>query len=453
MPTRAAIPKTSVRVAICGGGIGGLVLALALSKHAAITVDVYEAATSFSEIGAGIGIWRRPWQILAQLGLEEDMKSITDYEPSNDPVTAFHYRKSDQPAGLDFYTLLTKGGIALAHRAELQRVLIKNLPHAPHCSKRLLSYKETSSGVQLFFADGTTAACDVLIGADGIRSAVRRGLLLREAQDAPPEVADELRSCIEPSWTGVVCYRTVVPAARLAARSPHHRALHLPMQYTGACNHITTYPISHGQLINVVFFRAHYDREGTAFDGPWVCNLRCDFFQAFQDWEPEVRQLLESVDEFKQWAIHTVRPLPSFVSRSGQVALLGDAAHAMQPFQGSGAGQAIEDAYVLASLLGDAAESRMSVDAAIHLYDRIRRPVAQDVASRSRRAGMYYHLLIPPYNAAELPSHILHGEESEAAKKEKLGQLGDMVAWEWQWAWTREIGELDKDVDDARARL
>ena len=57
--------------------------------------------------------------------------------------------------------------------------------------------------------------------------------------------------------------------------------------------HITTYPISHGQLINVVFFRAHYDREGTAFDGPWVCNLRCDFFQAFQDWEPEVRQLLE----------------------------------------------------------------------------------------------------------------------------------------------------------------
>ena len=142
----------------------------------------------------------------------------------------------------------------------------------------------------------------------------------------------------------------------------------------------------------------------------------------------------------------------------------------MQPFQGSGAGQAIEvrllplavknashpctqDAYVLASLLGDAAESRMSVDAAIHLYDRIRRPVAQDVASRSRRAGMYYHLLIPPYNAAELPSHILHGEESEAAKKEKLGQLGDMVAWEWQWAWTREIGELDKDVDDARARL
>ena len=164
-------------------------------------------------------------------------------------MTAFHYRKSDQPAGLDFYTLRTKGkgrplvcgnladatagGIALAHRAELQRILIKHLPHAPRCSKRLQSYKETSSGIQLFFADGTTAVCDVLIGADGIRSAVRHGLLLQEAQNAPPEVADELRSCIEPSWTGVICYRTVVPAARLAARSPHHRALHLPMQVSG----------------------------------------------------------------------------------------------------------------------------------------------------------------------------------------------------------------------------
>ncbi|KAL1748742.1 hypothetical protein HDZ31DRAFT_79364 [Schizophyllum fasciatum] len=453
MPTRATTPKTPIRVAICGGGVGGLVLALALSQHAAITAEVYEAATAFSEIGAGIGIWRRPWQILAQLGLEADMKDITGHEPSNDPVTAFHYRKSDQAAGLDFYTLLTKGGIALTHRADLQRVLIEHLPSAPHCSKRLRSYKETSSGVHLHFADGTTAVCDVLVGADGIRSAVRRGLLVREAQDAPPEVADELRSCIEPSWSGVVCYRAVVPAARVAARFPHHRALRLPMQYTGACNHIITYPISHGQLINVVLFRANYDREDTTFDGPWVCNLRCDFFQAFQTWEPEVRQLLESVDEFKQWAIHTVRPLSSFVSRSGKVALLGDAAHAMQPFQGSGAGQAIEDAYVLASLLGDATNGRMSVKAAMNLYDQIRRPVAQDVASRSRRAGMYYHLLIPPYTAAELPSHILHGEDTEAATKEKLGRLGDLVAWEWQWAWTREIGELDRDVEEARARL
>lgn len=452
MPTRST--KKPIRVAICGGGIGGLVLALALSRHPTIIVDVYEGASTLGEVGAGIGLWRRPWQILAQLGLEADMKKITNYEPSDNFVAAFRYRKSDQETGLDFYTLLTKGGLALAHRVDFQRVLINHLPNTPHCSKRLCSYKETSSGIRLYFADETSAVCDILVGADGIRSAVRRSLLLREAQEAPSDVAEQLRSCIEPCWSGVVCYRAVLPAARLAAISPHHRALHLPMQYTGTSNHLVAYPISGGQLINVAVFRARYDREDTVFDGPWVHNMQCDFIPAFGKWEPEVRQLLECIDEFKQWAIHTVRPLPSFVSRSARVALLGDAAHAMQPFQGSGAGQAIEDAYVLASLLGRAAESRMSLDSALRLYDDIRRPVAQDVACRSRRAGMYYHHLIPPTDATGgLPSLLVHDEDSEPAAIEKLGRLGDLLAWEWQWAWTREIVELDIAVEDACARL
>lgn len=116
-----------------GGGVGGLVCAVALSRYHDIQVDVYEAASAFTEVGAGIGVWPRTWKILAALGLTDDLAKIAIVPPSEQPRTslfacdspsfpmmyrlgvAFNFRKGDQPEGINFYTLSTPG----AFRARL----------------------------------------------------------------------------------------------------------------------------------------------------------------------------------------------------------------------------------------------------------------------------------------------------------------------------------------------
>lgn len=106
--------------------MGGLTFALAAAQHSNISVEIYEAASQFSPIGAGIGIWPRVWEILMRLGLEE-LAAKTSLQPTTDlgmsrrpviihsdtlmngPVTAFKFRKSDQPEGVEFFKLLTNG--------------------------------------------------------------------------------------------------------------------------------------------------------------------------------------------------------------------------------------------------------------------------------------------------------------------------------------------------------
>ncbi|KAJ7079139.1 hypothetical protein B0H15DRAFT_859263 [Mycena belliarum] len=97
-----------IRVAISGGGIGGLCLAVALSRHAHIQVDVYEGAGRFKEIGAGVMIWARTWRIFELLGLDQHFAKATDTPP--DPAVGFEWRRSDRPDGFkwNFITMPCK---------------------------------------------------------------------------------------------------------------------------------------------------------------------------------------------------------------------------------------------------------------------------------------------------------------------------------------------------------
>lgn len=123
------------------------------------------------------------------------------------------------------------------HRAEFHEVLLNRLPSwcRTFTSKRLESYtQQPDAPIQLQFQDGTTATCDILIGADGLKSAVRKRML----QDAATEVemqnwdaeAAELRSLIEPRFSGVFSYRTLIPAERLSRVAPQHRAFSSAVQ-------------------------------------------------------------------------------------------------------------------------------------------------------------------------------------------------------------------------------
>ena len=175
-------------------------------------------------------------------------------------VSSFRYHKSDCPEGVYFFTLVTKGQCGLPpsisdspsitlspfltsgsvltfHRADFQTVLLRKLPtsYRIHCSKRLRSYSQQqqrpngSSPITLLFEDGTSTLCDVLVGADGLKSAVRRCLLGEKAsrarsQDSWSEAAD-ITALIEPVWSGTNAYRALIPADRLRSRQGNHRAL------------------------------------------------------------------------------------------------------------------------------------------------------------------------------------------------------------------------------------
>ncbi|KAI1796790.1 FAD/NAD(P)-binding domain-containing protein [Ganoderma leucocontextum] len=458
-----------LRVAICGGGVGGLVCAVALSRYHDIQVDVYESASAFTEIGAGIGVWPRTWKILAALGLTDDFAKIAIVPPTEQPRVAFNFRKGDQPEGVNFYNLSTPGLLAF-HRPDFHAVLLRHL--SPQChthtSKRLVSYSHTISpqpATKLYFQDGTTAVCDVLIGADGVKSAVRSALVKELAAvaraEGKPEDAQRLLAAGPPKWSGTVAYRAVFPSDTLKRHAPHHQVLEKPMlvspphqavvvlwmtnsldyvfmQYLGKDSELTVYPIARGTLVNFAAFRSRYDRENSTFNGAWVQDVSTEeFFADFAGWEPEVQSLIQSVQKVNRWAIHTTSPLPSFVS--GRVALLGDAAHAMMPYQGSGAGQAIEDGYVLATLLGDSRTMLSTIDRALRAYDAVRRPFAQRVQAGSRENGLLYTLNFPGLTF-DRPVH-----KSDREDAARLAEIRSRIETNWQWAWNTTIdGDLSR---------
>jgi len=331
------------------------------------------------------------------------------------------------------------------HRAEFQQALIKHLPKSceSHFHKRLVSYKAGPGGViVLHFADGSTAECDILIGADGIKSVVRQTLFTELASSG--KVSHEEAETPNPVWSGTVAYRGLIPKDVLERRFPGHRALKDDIMYCGKNKHLVVFPIQKGEKVNVVAFCSDPSAEGKIFsDDPasWVTDVsRDELLKQYLGWEDEVIALLECIDKPSRWAINTVKPLSTFVSE--RVALIGDAAHAMTPNLGSGAGQAIEDAYVLSALLSSPKYTNATLGHVLNVYDQIRRPRAQNVAELSRTNGLLYEFNAPGYE-------YIQSQDSNVSP-DKLDQLGREAREHWEWAWSTSA---DGDIDTALSML
>ncbi|KAI0032990.1 hypothetical protein K488DRAFT_48695, partial [Vararia minispora EC-137] len=370
-----------------GGGVGGLTLAYALAKCQDVRVDVYEAATRFAEIGAGVGLFWRTQRILTALGLRDAVTALGS-QFNDGYVPAFECRKSDQSEGVFIDTMLIKGGLTAVHRAEFHTILINSLSTVPnvgmHTSKRLVSYTQPvdpSAPVELTFADGSSATCDVLIGADGLKSVVRALMMEEMAKKAKREEdAKAFRDCIRARFSGMLVYRAILPSDRLAAINPGHKALRGPLQYLGKNKHIVAYPISKGRFVNVAAFEVHFEDEGIVFPDPWVSKVDArKVAKMFDGWEKEVTDIMSvmSMQEVSRWVVNIVKPLPTYAY--GRVA-----AHAMCPLQGAGAGQAIEDAAVLSAVLSYPGATIKTASKALESYSCIRLPSAKLVTDVSR---------------------------------------------------------------------
>ncbi|KAF9501924.1 FAD/NAD(P)-binding domain-containing protein [Pleurotus eryngii] len=399
-------PRAIIRVAICGGSISGLCLAVALSKASNVEVNVYESAQRFSEIGAGVMIWSRTWRILEQMGLADAFSRIAHAPPDGSMGIGFDYRRSDGPEGFDFYRVQMPYGCIRFHRAQFLDVLIDRLPAGvAHFGKRLRSYSQSNNGpIGLRFSDGSMVECDVLLGCDGIKSVIRAQMLRDRAKESND---GSLLDLIDPVWSGTIAYRGLIPAERLNGK---HRAVEVPMMYCGQDKHVVSYSISQSSVVNVVTFSSNPNEEGRPYGGPWVVECeREELLESYSGWEPEVGELLQCIDNPTKWAIHQLKPLPFFVS--GRVALIGDSAHAMVPHQGAGAGQAIEDAYIIACLISRASEA--TVDLALQAYELVRLPVANHVLEGSAESGKMYE-----FNSQ-------HGDDYRI--------LGRAIEQQWNW--------------------
>ncbi|KAF5350912.1 hypothetical protein D9758_010492 [Tetrapyrgos nigripes] len=454
-----------LRLAILGAGIGGLSLATSIAAQWSasagieidqlLSIDVYEAAPEITEIGAGITVWPRTWKVLKAIGLEQDLKAVlTERErrasSTEEQKLAFAFRKADQEDGFEFHRLSTPGGNTSFHRQDVQKTLMDHLPPfcKIHLSHRLSQWSETADEVNLTFENGATASYDMLIGADGINSVTRKCLAGQPYNGV--------------FYTGTVAYRGLIPKEKLQEVSPGHRTIEEPTNYCGKSKHIIVYPISQGTIINVVAFCSRLEDEGKSLNGPAVRDSTTEeLLEQYKGWEPEVEDLLKCVEKCNCWAIHDLKPLDTFISPQRRVALLGDAGHAMTPHLGAGAGQAIEDAYILGGILArlplfldsnTSALTKQNIDQLVpqmlQVYDTIRQPFANSIMSRARKQGRYYE-----FDAEEFIHPSETGQVMSTNDSSWIPLLQHKLTDQWSWAWTTPTAKDDLKRADEMLRV
>ena len=352
-----------MKIAIIGGGIGGLATALAMTQ-AGFTVTVHERSEQLVDLGAGITLAPNATRVLYHLGLGPALEE-TSVTP---PQTEYrHYR-----TGAVIMRMMTRDFRALygspymrLHRWDLQHAMITRLAEIAPGALRLGSgvdqLESRGDHVTLTFADGHVETADVVVAADGIRSAIRETLF----SPAPPE------------FTGFVAWRGLVDTADL----PRH--LHESAVAFGHGRHINRYLVRRGELLNFVAVaqRDKWEAEGWTIPAPLD-----EFLAEFASFDEGTRTVISRPvrGQVFKWGLFG-RPWLEQWS-SGRVVLLGDAAHPMLPFLGQGAANALEDAMILTRCL----TSESTPEKAFALYQKTRGPRVKGATEQAARRGDRY---------------------------------------------------------------
>ncbi|MFF0106371.1 FAD-dependent oxidoreductase [Streptomyces hirsutus] len=355
-------PESRPHVLVIGGGIGGFTTALACARRG-MSVHVLERAPEIKEIGAGLQLGPNAGRLLGELGVLDSVLRTA--------VLPERFVILDAYTGREIYQ--ARFGQALAerfgapytvmHRADLLDTLLQGSLATglvtAFTGKEVVGVEQDARGATVTCADGSTHSADVVIGADGLRSAVRR------------EVLDDS----EPAVSRYAIYRGPGPRPEGV-----EDAVTL---YAGDGLHLMQYPIQGGELLNrVASFRS--DRGAPGSD-TWAPPE--ELFERFADTCDPVREALHHLDLGKRWEQFDRKPMPGWAQ--GRVALLGDAAHPMRQYLAQGAGQAMEDAVALAAALADSPDDPVT---ALKEYEEIRFPRAAAVQRNTRFFGEMVHL-------------------------------------------------------------
>ena len=345
-------------VAIIGAGLGGLNAAIALRQRG-FDVTLYEQADALGEIGAGIQLSPNASRVLIALGLDEAFEAIA-FEPERHVVRNWktgNVVSATQMKGV--FRAQYGAGYFGAHRADLHEVLQHAVPaDCIRLNARCTGIRQLADRVALTFADGSEAEADVVIGADGIHSAVRASLF----------GADKAK------FTGHIAWRGLVPTNALPKGliEPDMTA------WFGPQGTVVHYYVRRGEMVNWI---AHYETDWR--DESW--RVESDWreaAEAYAGWHPTLAELFSRTERCYKWALYDRDPLSRWTQ--GRVTLLGDAAHPMLPYLAQGAAQAIEDGFVLAEMLD---QHRADPARGLQAYEQARRPRTSRIQLHARERG------------------------------------------------------------------
>ncbi|MET3924977.1 FAD-dependent monooxygenase [Devosia sp. 2618] len=362
------MPGTGRSFYIAGAGIAGLTLALALAKFGA-TVTVLERSLAISEFGAGLQISPNARRILNRLGLDEAI-TATSLEPAG--IDIYPHRRATPLVTLELGAIMREkfgAPYAVMHRADLAEALYLACRRFGNIDIRFgvsVQHAETSEqGVTLNINEASAktriARGLALIGADGVYSRTRTSFL-----DGPAA-----------AYGGRVAWRTLLPFDSVSGQIALDRVSVL----FGPGYHMVCYPLPHRRQVNVALFAQVAQTHGDLGTHPILRKPRRP--------SPGIDAILAAAGEsWTHWPLYTVE---TPVWHQGNVGLIGDAAHAMVPFQAQGAAMGIEDAAVLAPLL----ISENSAAQAFENYQQIRQQRVARVAKTSAMNGRIFHMAWP----------------------------------------------------------
>lgn len=361
---------------IAGGGMGGLAAALACGR-AGWPVRVYEQATRFSEVGAGIQLGPNATRVLAGWGLGKALSAVAAF-PQQLRVRSAHDGAQLGALALGAAIAQRYGApYATVHRADLQSVLLEAVRAAgiePNPGARVTGVQASPDGVVLRIEGLGDVAGGALVGADGLWSSVRRLVW----QDSPPRA------------TGHLAYRGVIAQRELPAalRSQDVNV------WLGPRMHLVEYPVRGGSELNVVVI-VQGQSAGPAEDWDQEA-LAVELQRAMGQLCTRLRDLVRAMPSWRLWALNDRAPMRNAGEMArGRVALLGDAAHPMRPYFAQGAGMAIEDASELARALAPRDGRAVDVPMALRAYALARWRRGARVQALSRRNGRIFHATGP----------------------------------------------------------
>ncbi|KAI0152172.1 salicylate 1-monooxygenase [Hypoxylon sp. NC0597] len=367
---------SKLQIAIIGAGIAGLAAAIALKHHPAIDVQIYEKAAELKEIGASIALGPNGMRTLERLGVNNALDDeIAFRNKSKHPMIYRHWKtneivSTDSHAGEVEYRHLT----SRFYRAHLQEALAKHVdPSRIHLSKSFESVDVDKSNkkLKLKFADGSTATADIILGADGIHSAVRTFFVPTSST----------------AWTGWVAFRSVFPISHVAhIKDLPDEANH----FWGPDRTLFVSKLGRDLFTVVGSYQADPNAPDALYrDSTWNSDGDVNVLREFyKDWSPLVRQIIDAVPYTRIYPNAAAHPLETWVLGNGKVTLAGDAAHAHGGAFAAGGSLALDDAWAFAaSILHVFPEdaTRKPTDAeilkALRIYERTRKPHTDRVMS------------------------------------------------------------------------
>lgn len=351
------------KVVVAGGGIGGLTAGIALANRG-IEVEVYEQAKAVGEIGAGLTLGPNALKAYEGMGLRSAIEDVS-FDSEWQVVRRWNDGAEVSRVNRSGYKDIFGAPYVSLHRADFVDVLAENLPSGVlNLGSRAIGAENVADGAVLRLADGREIEADLVVGADGVRSAVRSSII----------------ETGEPRFAGTVCFRGLVPYDDVAdAIQTKDWTL-----YVGPERHVIYYMVRRGDVVNFV---AHVDAD-TWTGESWTQEADpSEILNVFEGWHEPLLKLLGSAETYYKWALYDRDPIPSWTR--GRVTLLGDAAHAMPPFIGQGAGMSVEDAYALAAAVEYTPDD---IPAALNRYEELRIERANEKVMRARAGRDKYHL-------------------------------------------------------------